>query len=174
MSIQAHRHRPWLARLIGGSLVLLSCVAMLVAEAGQADKILILKGKRSLQVIQHGQVLAQYRVSLGRQPLGPKLSEGDQRTPEGFYRIDWRQPSRHYQLSLHLSYPNERDLARSRELGLPSGGMIMIHGTPQDQDYPEEYFHTLDWTDGCIALRNQDMRALWKSVRDGTLVEIRP
>ena len=137
------------------------------------DKVLVVKSERQLHLISRGEVLRSYRVSLGKKP-GPKRYEGDQRTPEGFYWIDWRQPSEKYNLSLHISYPNEHDRRHAEQNGLPPGNMIMIHGTPVDEEYPEWFFHTLDWTEGCIALKNDDMREVWDLVRDGTLIEIRP
>ncbi|MNH42348.1 L,D-transpeptidase catalytic domain [compost metagenome] len=75
---------------------------------------------------------------------------------------------------MHVSYPNIRDSARARREGVEPGGMIMIHGTPLDEEYPEEFFHTLDWTEGCIAMTNRDMREVWDLVPDGTMIEIRP
>ena len=89
------------------------------------------------------------------------------RTPEGFYWIDWRKTSDKYNLSMHISYPNARDPARATE-GVAPGSMIMLHGTPVDEEYPEWFFHTLDWTEGCIALTNSDMREIWGLVKDGT------
>jgi murein L,D-transpeptidase YafK len=143
-------------------------------EAPPVDKVLVVKSERQLHLISRGETLKSYRVSLGKQPSGAKRREGDLRTPEGFYWIDWRKTSEKYQLSLHISYPNARDQAHAREQGVSPGGMIMIHGTPLDEEYPEWFFHTLDWTEGCIALKNDDMREIWKLVKDGTLVEIRP
>jgi murein L,D-transpeptidase YafK len=111
-------------------------------------------------------------------PKRQKLMEGDRRTPEGFYWIDWRKTSDKFNLSMHISYPNISDAARARREGVDPGGMIMIHGTPDTEDNPEELFHTLDWTDGCIAMRNMDMRWLKSKsgnlVPDGTMIEIRP
>jgi murein L,D-transpeptidase YafK len=138
------------------------------------DKVLVVKSERTLLLMNRGDVLKSYRISLGKQPSGPKIREGDQRTPEGFYWIDWRKTSDRFNLALHISYPNARDAAKAREKGVPPGGMIMIHGTPLDEEYPEWYFHTLDWTEGCIAMKNSDMREIWSLVRDGTLIEIRP
>lgn len=138
------------------------------------DKVLILKSERQLHLQQRGETIRSYRISLGKQPTGAKQREGDLRTPEGFYWIDWRKPSDKYQLSLHISYPNARDLAHAKNAGVPAGGMIMIHGTPLDEEYPEWFFHTLDWTEGCIAMKNDDMREVWSLVKDGTLIEIRP
>ncbi|MFJ3484912.1 murein L,D-transpeptidase family protein [Pseudomonas sp. NPDC090202] len=138
------------------------------------DKVLVLKSARQLQLISHGEPLKTYRISLGKYPKGPKLQEGDQRTPEGFYWLDWRKTSDAFNLSMHISYPNISDSARARREGVNPGSMIMIHGTPINEEYPEWYFHTLDWTNGCIAMRNGDMREVWELVKDGTMIEIRP
>jgi murein L,D-transpeptidase YafK len=138
------------------------------------DKVLVLKSERKLHLMGRGEVLKSYRISLGKQPKGAKVREGDNRTPEGFYWIDWRKTSDKYNLSMHISYPNARDAANARKQGVPAGGMIMIHGTPLDDEYPEWFFGTLDWTEGCIAMQNADMREVWSLVQDGTLIEIRP
>lgn len=138
------------------------------------DKVLVMKSERKLYLQQRGETIKSYRISLGKQPDGAKQREGDLRTPEGFYWIDWRKPSDNYQLSLHISYPNARDLAKAKQAGVSPGSMIMIHGTPVDEEYPEWFFHTLDWTEGCIAMRNADIREVWNLVKDGTLIEIRP
>jgi len=138
------------------------------------DKVLVVKSERKLHLLSRGTPLKSYRVSLGKQPEGAKQREGDRRTPEGFYWIDWRKTSDKYNLAMHISYPNARDQANARKKGAPAGGMIMIHGTPLDAEYPEWFFHTLDWTEGCIAMKNADMREVWQLVKDGTLIEIRP
>jgi murein L,D-transpeptidase YafK len=138
------------------------------------DKVLVVKSAHQLQLISRGEALKTYRISLGKAPSGPKLQEGDQRTPEGFYWLDWRKTSDAYNLSMHISYPNISDSARARREGVNPGSMIMIHGTPINDDYPEWYFHTLDWTNGCIAMRNSDIREVWDLVKDGTMIEIRP
>jgi murein L,D-transpeptidase YafK len=138
------------------------------------EKVLVLKSAHQLQLIADGKPLRTYRISLGKQPRGAKLMEGDKRTPEGFYWVDWRKVSDRFNLAMHISYPNVTDSARSRREGVDPGGMIMIHGTPDTYDYPENLFHTLDWTDGCIAMRNMDMREVWGLVPDGTMIEIRP
>lgn len=143
-------------------------------EGQLIDKVLVVKSERRLHLVSRGELLRSYRVSLGKQPLGPKRREGDQRTPEGFYWIDWRKTSDKYNLAMHISYPNAKDRARARAEGVPPGNMIMLHGTPLDEEYPEWFFHTLDWTEGCIALTNRDMQEVWQLVRDGTLIEIRP
>lgn len=163
-------------------LALFCCSIIAVSHASATDtldgkvieKVLVLKSAHQLQLINDGKPFKTYRISLGKQPKGPKLMEGDKRTPEGFYWLDWRKTSDRFNLAMHISYPNISDSARSRREGVEPGGMIMIHGTPDSEDYPEQYFHTLDWTDGCIAMRNIDMREVWGLVPDGTMIEIRP
>lgn len=158
----------------------LSFASLLHANAnpipvGQSiDKVLVIKSERRLHLMSRGESLKSYRVSLGKRPDGPKQREGDQRTPEGFYWIDWRKASDKYNLAMHISYPNARDLAHASAKGVRPGNMIMLHGTPLDEEYPEWFFQTLDWTEGCIALTNDDMREVWSLVKDGTLIEIRP
>jgi len=138
------------------------------------DKILVIKSARRLELISDGKVIRSYRISLGKQPKGPKLQEGDKRTPEGLYWVDWRKRSDKFNLAMHINYPNISDAAKARREGVNPGSMIMIHGTPDSEENPEELFHTLDWTDGCIAMKNYEMREVWSMVKDGTLVEIRP
>lgn len=138
------------------------------------DKILVIKSARRLELISDGKLIRSYRISLGKQPKGPKLQEGDKRTPEGLYWVDWRKRSDKFNLAMHINYPNITDAAKARREGVNPGSMIMIHGTPDSEDNPEELFHTLDWTDGCIAMKNYEMREVWNLTKDGTMVEIRP
>ena len=138
------------------------------------DKILVIKSARRLELISDGKVIRSYRISLGKQPKGPKLQEGDKRTPEGLYWVDWRKRSDKFNLAMHINYPNISDAAKARREGVNPGSMIMIHGTPDSEENPEELFHTLDWTDGCIAMKNYEMREVWNLTKDGTMVEIRP
>lgn len=154
-------------------LFLGSAMANVQTEQPFIDKVVVLKSEQKLHLMHRDLVVKSYRVSLGKKK-GPKQYEGDQRTPEGRYWINWRQHSKKYHLAMHISYPNADDLKRAYSLNKPAGSMIMLHGTPTDEDYPEWYFRTLNWTDGCIALTNDDMREVWKLVPDNTLIEILP
>ncbi|VVO93007.1 hypothetical protein PS862_02438 [Pseudomonas fluorescens] len=165
----------WLLAVFCMSFVAISQASTAETLDGKVvEKILVLKSAHQLQLINDGKPLRTYRISLGKRPVGPKLMEGDKRTPEGFYWVDWRKTSDRFNLSMHISYPNVSDAVRARREGVEPGGMIMIHGTPDTEDNPEALFHTLDWTDGCIAMRNMDMREVWGLVPDGTMIEIRP
>jgi murein L,D-transpeptidase YafK len=163
----------WLLVLLCLSFATFSNASSAALSSQRIDKVLVLKSAHQLQLISRGKVIKTYRISLGKQAKGPKLREGDKRTPEGLYWIDWRKTSDNYNLAMHISYPNSRDKAQASKNGFAAGGMIMIHGTPVAEDYPEWYFTTLDWTNGCIAMKNSDMQELWDSVKDGTLIEIR-
>ena len=165
----------WLLALLCMSFIAVSQASTVVTLDGKPiEKVLVLKSAHQLQLIADGKPLRTYRISLGKQPKGAKMREGDKRTPEGFYWLDWRKTSENYNLAIHISYPNSRDKALAAKQGVAAGSMIMIHGTPVDDEYPEWYFKTLDWTNGCIAMSNTDMREVWNLVKDGTLIEIRP
>lgn len=160
-------------RLIGLLLITL-WYGIATAASPAIDQLLIHKQERRLEVISGGEVIRSYRVALGREPVGHKQERGDNRTPEGVYHIDWRHHSPNYNLSMHLDYPNLKDRAEAWKRGVDPGGMIMIHGTPIDEEHPEWFFKGLDWTNGCIALDNASMQELWRLVPDGTRVEVRP
>ncbi len=107
-------------------------------------------------------------VGLGREPVGAKREQGDLRTPEGDYLLDWRNPASRFYRSIHISYPNEADLAQAFARNADPGGAIFIHGTP------DRVLLGRDWTTGCIAVSNADMDLIWQLVPDGTPVTIRP
>jgi murein L,D-transpeptidase YafK len=136
-----------------------------------ADKVLVLKRQRRLYLIQGSKVLKRYRVSLGGHPVGPKIREGDRKTPEGIYVLDWHNPESQFYKSIHISYPNAKDLAHANRLGLPPGGDLFIHGQPNDFVGPGK--QPGDWTDGCIAVSNEEMDEIWRAVPDGTPIEIK-
>jgi murein L,D-transpeptidase YafK len=147
-------------------------VFALRAEA--VDKVLIEKQARRLTLLSKGAVVKTYQIALGGNPVGPKERQGDNKTPEGTYIIDARNGNSGYHLSLHISYPNEKDRKRARELGVSPGGDIMIHGIKNGFE-PVGVAHTeSDWTEGCIAVTNPEMEEIYKFVPNGTLVEITP
>jgi tetratricopeptide (TPR) repeat protein len=141
---------------------------------GPADKILIEKKERRLTLMAKGEVLKSYKISLGGNPDGPKERQGDNKTPEGTYRIDSRNSDSQYHLSLHISYPNERDKRRARQMGVSPGGDIMIHGMRNGFSWFGEYHTSIDWTRGCIAVTNEEIQEISELVPNGTVVEITP
>ena len=139
-----------------------------------ADKVLVEKKERRLTLLSKGEVIKTYRVALGASPIGPKERQGDNKTPEGIYVIDSRNTRSRYHLSLRISYPNERDRRRARELGVPPGGDIMIHGLKNGFSWIGASHIEDDWTNGCIAVTNQEIEEIYRFVPDGTIIEIRP
>ncbi|MFB2550889.1 L,D-transpeptidase family protein [Ensifer soli] len=142
--------------------------------ADPVDRVLVHKAERRLELLRDGQVVAAMPVALGGDPLGHKQAEGDGRTPEGVYRLDWRNPASAYHRSMHVSYPDDDDVARARAGGRDPGGMIMIHGQRNNFGWLAPVTQLFDWTDGCIAVTNADMDIIWSRVPDGTVIEIRP
>ena len=143
------------------------------------DKILVYKNQRYLALMHNDETIRYYPMRLGFTPVGHKVQEGDGKTPEGRYVIDWRNPKSAFYKSLHVSYPNKVDQEKAKSLGVSPGGDIMIHGsatTKQVKALPHlmEYLPQNDWTWGCIAVRNVDMDEIWKLVDDGTIIEIHP
>ena len=141
---------------------------------GSVNKILIEKKARRLMLISKGEVLKTYKISLGGNPTGPKEMQGDNKTPEGTYFIDSRNNDSHYHRSLHISYPNERDKMRARELGVAPGGNIMIHGIKKGFSWVAGAQSEVDWTNGCIAVTDEEIEEIAKLAPNGTIVEIRP
>ena len=141
---------------------------------GRADRIIVVKNARQMYLVRGGEVLQTYRVALGRVPRGTKLYQGDGRTPEGVYSLgDFNADSRFYR-SIRVSYPNADDRIRALALGQAAGGDVMIHGLGAERKaYGAEHWR-YDWTNGCIAVTNQEIDEIWRRVAIGTPIEIRP
>jgi murein L,D-transpeptidase YafK len=141
------------------------------------DRVAVYKKKRMLQLCRGDSVLKVYQIALGKEPQGHKTREGDSRTPEGRYVLDWRNPESRYHLSIHISYPSDKDKKRADSLGVEPGGDIMIHGYPEGVSasmWSRYWFLGRDWTDGCIAVSNEAMEEIWGSVENGTMIDIYP
>ena len=139
-----------------------------------ADKVLIEKKERRLTLLSKGEVIKTYKIALGGNPVGPKERQGDNKTPEGTYILDSRNRDSGYHLSLHISYPNEKDKMRAKELGVSPGGDIMIHGIKNGLSWVGASHAEVDWTKGCIAVTDEEVEEIDKLVPNGTIVEIRP
>lgn len=145
------------------------------SSVAKADKIVVIKSKRVALLMNNGEIIKAYRVSLGKQPVGRKSRQGDQKTPEGTYVIDSRVVDSKFYRALHISYPNDSDIKRAQRLGIDPGGSIMIHGLPNGLGKKIGKLHRLsDWTDGCIAVTNSEMDEIWELVPDGITIEIKP
>jgi tetratricopeptide (TPR) repeat protein len=144
------------------------------SQKGPADKILIEKKERRLTLFSKGKVLKTYKIALGGNPDGPKERQGDNKTPEGTYVIDSRNKDSRHHISLHISYPNEKDKKRAKELGVSPGGDIMIHGIKNGFSWAGDFQTRVDWTKGCIAVTDEEIEEINSLVPNGTIVEIRP
>lgn len=140
----------------------------------RADLVVVDKSERTLRLFRAGNELRAYRVALGPNPEGHKQQEGDGRTPEGRYVIDWRNAKSAFHRSLHVSYPNARDRREARRRGVDPGGAIMIHGLPNGMGWLGAEHVANDWTLGCIAVTSEEIEEIWRVVRDGTPIDITP
>ena len=162
-------------QVIGVGCILIAAVVVSAATPSQqADRIVIMKSARQLELLRNGKVMRTYRVRLGSNPNGAKEREGDGKTPEGIYRIDSRNADSKFHRALHVSYPNAADEARARRMHVAPGGEIMIHGVPNRWRALGTAFQHIDWTAGCIAVKDDEIEEIWRLVPNGTVVEIRP
>jgi murein L,D-transpeptidase YafK len=143
-------------------------------QDAQADLVEVFKGARRLELKRSGRVLKAYRVALGFAPVGHKQREGDGRTPEGSYAIDARNPRSAFHLSLRISYPDADDRARAAGAAVPPGGDIFIHGQPNGLRGFFTGHPRRDWTVGCVAVTNREIREIWSLVRTGVRIVIHP
>lgn len=139
-----------------------------------ADSVVVNKQARTLLLFTNGTIVKSYSISLGGNPNGHKLMEGDQRTPEGKYVIDYRNDESVCYLSLHITYPDSAAVRRARSLNVSPGGFIMIHGLKNGWGWIGRLHLLSDWTDGCIAVTNREMDELWRAAPDGVPIVIRP
>lgn len=159
-------HRALLALLLVGATAFVHAQAI--------DRVRVLKAERKLQLLVGSVVQQEFKVALGGSPVGHKHREGDQKTPEGTYVLDYKKADSAFYKAIHISYPNAEDIARAKAEGVSPGGQIMIHGQKNGMGRFSGVTQKYDWTNGCIALTDADMDVVWKSVKPGTPIEIRP
>lgn len=155
-------------------LTFLLLVPTCAASLQNADFVLVVKSESTLYLQKNGTTLTQYHVVFGANPKGHKQKQGDKRTPEGRYTLDYKNENSSFYKSIHISYPNERDRRRAKELGVSPGGQIMIHGQKNGYGWLSPISQQFNWTDGCIALTDRDMDEVWDAVDAGTPIEIKP
>lgn len=140
--------------------------------AGAIDRIVIEKSARRMQLFQGDQMVRTYRISLGFAPDGDKVRQGDGKTPEGEFTVNRKNSASAFHLSLGLDYPRPDDIVRAAKAGYSPGGDIFIHGQPNA--LLDGFKLKGDWTAGCIALSNSEIREVWAATPLGTKVEILP
>jgi murein L,D-transpeptidase YafK len=140
----------------------------------QIDNIVVYKSKRQLLVYSNGQLLKTYKISLGRQPVGAKEFEGDKKTPEGIYFINDKSQNSRYHKNLGISYPDKNDIKNANRLGKSAGSDIKIHGLRNKMGFVGKFHRWFDWTLGCIAVTNEEIDELYRAIKIGTRIEIKP
>jgi len=143
-------------------------------RALHADRVVVLKKERTFQLMSQGKVIKTYKVALGGDPVGAKTRQGDHKTPEGFYVLDSRNTHSQFYKSIHISYPSAHDRAAAQQKGVSPGGDVFVHGLPKGYAWVGASHRAKDWTDGCIAVTDQEIDEIWRAVADGTPIEIRP
>lgn len=154
-------------------IILLPCVA-LAGTLPRADLVLVKKHKNRLYLIKNNRAFRVYRVAFGANPKGHKHQEGDERTPEGRYTLDYKKTDSAFYRAIHISYPNEQDRKRAEKSGVSPGKNIMIHGQKNGSKGLGRINPNLNWTDGCLAVGNAEMDEIWSSVTVGTPIIIEP
>lgn len=156
------------------SHLLFSVFALLPALCwGAVDQVVVDKSDRQMRLLNGDEVVATYSISLGGAPQGHKTQEGDQKTPEGQYVLDYKNESSSYYRSMHVSYPNAADTQQATERGVSPGGFIMVHGQRNGFGWLAPVLQHFDWTDGCIAITNAEMDEFMSLVAPGTPIDIR-
>ena len=140
----------------------------------RVDRVVVVKSQRILMLMSQEKVLKSYKVALGGNPIGPKVQQGDHKTPEGMYILDRRNDKSRFYRSIHISYPDEKDRANAAKLGVSPGGDVFVHGLQNGLGWLGKNHRLMDWTDGCVAVTDEEMDEIWRAVPDGTPIEIKP
>lgn len=138
-----------------------------------ATKVVIDKSDRRIYLYNGNRVIATYHIALGSNPIGAKHIQGDKKTPEGNYTLDYKKSDSSYYKAIHISYPSKKDIEYAKSIGKNPGGLIMIHGQPNGWGWLSPILQRFNWTSGCIAVSNEDMDKIWSMIKLGTPIEIR-
>ena len=162
-----------IVKIVATTIVILLYLGTAHSEQ-TADMVVVEKSKSRLYLMREGEAFASFRVAFGSNPKGHKQEQGDGRTPEGRYILDYKNSGSAYYKSIHISYPNAKDRKEARKRGVDPGGDIMIHGQKNGYGRLSILVQRFNWTNGCIALSDRDMDTVWNAVNPGTPIEIRP
>lgn len=154
-------------------IAVLFCQSMAWAEP-LIERVRVLKSEHKLQLVSEGKIIREFKIALGANPKGHKQQEGDGKTPEGIYALDYKKSDSAFYRAIHISYPNSTDVASAKARNVSPGGQIMIHGQKNGFGWLAFISQRFDWTNGCVALSNDDMNIVWTLVREGTTIEIVP
>ena len=155
-------------------VTLLSLSTSLASADAPIDLVSVIKSEYKLQLVSSGIVQQEFHIALGGNPNGHKTQEGDGKTPEGIYTLDYKKSDSAFTKAFHISYPNSTDVSAAKAQGNKPGGQVMIHGQKNGLGWLTPITQRFNWTNGCIALTNKDIDTLWLSVKEGTKIEIKP
>ncbi len=150
-------------------LILMGVVSSVFASV---DLVKVDKSERKMYLLENDKVIKEYHVAFGANPKGHKQQEGDEKTPEGIYTLDYTKEDSSFYRAMHISYPNQADVERAKELGVSAGGFIMIHGQRNGLSWLAPIMQQFNWTNGCIALTNSEMDEFMALVKVGTTIQI--
>jgi len=159
---------------VGGAIAWSAYSPAPLPEGTRADRVVVKKAAHTLELYRGSELLRSYRVALGRGGQGPKQREGDGRTPEGRYTLDYRKADSSFHRALHISYPSPRDTAAAKAQGVEPGGLIMVHGIRNGLGFLGRLHALVDWTDGCVAVTNSEIDEISRVVSDGAPIIIEP
>jgi len=160
--------RGALGLTLGSAAFVMGCGSKFATYKGpEVTRVVIQKSTRSMYLLNGTTLLAPYKVQLGFRADGPKQFEGDGKTPEGRYFINRRNPNSAYYLSVGIDYPNAQDRAYAAAMGKKPGGDIFIHGWGDERRGRSD-----DWTAGCVAITNREMKMVYAMLENGTPVDI--
>ena len=140
----------------------------------QINKLIVYKSNGELLAYSNGKLVKTYKISIGRQPFGKKEFKGDEKTPEGIYQINNKNAKSDYHKNLGISYPNKADIKNAKRLGKQTGGDIKIHGIKNKMGFIGKFHRWFNWTQGCIAVTDEEIDELYNSVKIGTKIDIKP
>ncbi|WOH38511.1 L,D-transpeptidase family protein [Thalassotalea fonticola] len=136
------------------------------------DLVKVDKSTRTMFLYAGDTLVKKYHIALGNSPKGHKEQEGDNKTPEGSYSLDYKKEDSQFYRAMHISYPNEIDIEQALDKGLKPGGFIMIHGQKNGDTKNPKITQRFNWTNGCIALTNNEMDEFLDLVDSGTRINI--
>lgn len=152
-------------------IALLTVLITNFAFAG-VDLVKIDKSEQKMYLLDGEKIIKEYDVAFGANPKGHKQQEGDEKTPEGIYTLDYKKEDSTFYRAMHISYPNEADKENAKKKGVSPGGFIMVHGQRNWLSWFAPITQQWNWTNGCIALTNSEMDEFMELVNVGTQIQI--
>lgn len=138
----------------------------------EVDHVMVDKSERKMQIFNKGVLVRTFNVALGANSKGHKQQEGDEKTPEGEYTLDYKKEDSSFYRAMHISYPNNIDRQNAKARGVSPGGFIMVHGQRNGFSWLSPITQNFNWTNGCIALKNSEMDEFMTLVSEGTKITI--